>query len=77
MSGETGAGMQLAGSIFNEMVMQEAIKDKTAQVQREMEESMAGQIPMNQAEEKEKDSDSDFDSDGDDTIMQALRLKRI
>jgi len=29
--------MKLAGGIFNEMVMQEAIKDKTEQVQKEME----------------------------------------
>lgn len=34
-----GAGMQIAGNIFNEMVMEEAIKDKTAQVQKEMEEA--------------------------------------
>ena len=31
-----GAGMQIAGNIFNEMVMEEAIKDKTEQVQKEM-----------------------------------------
>ena len=37
MSGETSSGMQLAGNIFNEMVMQEAIKDKTIQVQKQME----------------------------------------
>ena len=36
MSETTGAGMQLASSIFNEMVMQEAIKDKTEQMQNEM-----------------------------------------
>jgi hypothetical protein len=29
MSGETGQSMQLAGKIFNEMVMEEAVKDKT------------------------------------------------
>ena len=29
--------MQLAGNIFNEMVMQEAIKDKTEKVTKEME----------------------------------------
>lgn len=27
--GDTSKDMQLAGSLFNEMVMQEAIKDKT------------------------------------------------
>ena len=37
MRSETTADMKLAGGIFNEMVMQEAIKDKTEQVQKEME----------------------------------------
>ena len=37
MSKETSSGMQLAGNIFNEMVMDEAIKDKTEMVQKEME----------------------------------------
>ena len=35
-AGMAGAGMQIAGNIFNEMVMEEAIKDKTEQVQKEM-----------------------------------------
>ena len=34
-AGAAGAGMQIAGNIFNEMVMQEAIKDKTEQVVQE------------------------------------------
>jgi ribose 5-phosphate isomerase RpiB len=38
-AGAAGAGMQIAGNIFNEMVMEEAIKDKTAQMQKEMEEA--------------------------------------
>jgi hypothetical protein len=29
--------MQISGNIFNDMVMQEAIKDKTAMVQADME----------------------------------------
>ena len=36
-AGAAGAGMQIAGNIFNEMVMEEAIKDKTEAVQKEME----------------------------------------
>ena len=40
-AGMAGAGMQIAGNIFNEMVMEEAIKDKTRQVQKEMEEAEA------------------------------------
>jgi len=35
-AGQAGAGMQIAGNIFNEMVMQEAIKDKTEQVTQQM-----------------------------------------
>lgn len=78
--GTAGAGMQIAGNIFNEMVMEEAIKDKTEQVQREMEqqanEGMEDQI-QDQQYEKEKDSDSDFNSDGDDELMLSLREQRM
>ena len=76
-----GAGMQIAGNIFNEMVMEEAIKDKTRQVQKEMEEAEAGQLPQydlsNQDKLKDDDSDSDFNSDGDDAILQGLRAQRM
>ena len=76
-----GAGMQIAGNIFNEMVMEEAIKDKTRQVQKEMEEAEAGMLPQydlsNQDKLKDDDSDSDFNSDGDDAILQGLRAQRM
>jgi hypothetical protein len=39
MAMETSKGMELAGGIFNELVMDEAIKDKTAMVEKEMEEA--------------------------------------
>ena len=78
----TGAGMQLAGSIFNEMVMQEAIKDKTIQVQKQMQDEEGNHVAgFNQQEidgecEKDQDSDSDFNDD-DDEVMRSLRDKKI
>ena len=75
MSHETSAGMQLAGNIFNEMVMQEAIKDKTVQVQKQMEDEAGNIIGHNQ--EEENDSDSDFNSDGDDEVLRSMRDVRL
>lgn len=54
------------------MVMEEAIKDKTAQMQKEMEE--ANGMPTQQIVDKkcykcDDESDSDFNSDGDDAIL--------
>ena len=74
---ETGEGMQLAGNIFNEMVMEEAIKDKTAAVEKEMnaQEDMGEQFEE-EHEESQEDSDSDFNDD-DDVGLRALREMRI
>ena len=51
------------------MVMQEAIKDKTLQVQKQMVDEQTGDVVAGHmqegAEEEEKDSDSDFDCDND------------
>ena len=73
--------MQLAGSIFNEMVMQEAIKDKTIQVQKQMMDEEGNHVAgFNQQEidgECEKDSDSDFNDDDDDEVMRSLRDKKM
>ena len=82
MNGEgTGAGMQLAGSIFNEMVMEEAIKDKTVQVQKQMEDEEGNHVAgFNQQEidgEKDDDSDSDFNDDGDEEILRGLRDRKL
>ena len=49
-AGAAGAGMQIAGNIFNEMVMEEAIKDKTEMMQKELE--AANEIPVQQICEK-------------------------
>ena len=84
MNGEgTGAGMQLAGSIFNEMVMNEAIKDKTVQVQKQMMDEEGNHVAgFNQneldgeCEKDEGDSDSDFNDD-DDAIMRTLREAKM
>ena len=69
--------MQLAGNIFNEMVMEEAIKDKTIQVQKQMEDEAGNVIGHNQTEEKSADSDSDFNSDGDDEMIRSMRDVRL
>ena len=46
--------------------MEEAIKDKTAQVEAEMAAQQQEKfIEEQEAQEEEKDSDSDFDDDGD------------
>jgi len=62
--------MQIAGNIFNEMVMEEAIKDKTEMMQKEYE--AANEIPDQQIVDKKggnlDDSDSDFNDD-DDSIL--------
>ena len=77
MSKETSASMQLAGNIFNEMVMEEAIKDKTVQVQKQMEDDAGNVIGHNQGGEDEKDSDSDFNSDGEDEMFRSMRDVRV
>ncbi len=68
--------MQMAGGLLQDMIMEEAIKDKTEQVQKEMEEKQMAQIREQTGyDEKEddeglEDDDSDFDDDG---IMQSIR----
>jgi len=50
------------------MVMQEAVKDKTLQVQKQMINEETGDVighMQEEAVEEEKDSDSDFDCDND------------
>ena len=64
-----GAGMQIAGNIFNEMVMQEAIKDRTEQYEKECcAQAEQAQVFDDKVEEA-KDSDSDFNSEGDDGVL--------
>ena len=73
--------MQMQGHIFNEMVMQEAIKDKTLEVQKQMIDDEGNVLGHQQQEEfkeeKSEDSDSDFNSDGDENVLKAMREERI
>ena len=84
--GTIGGGMQMAGGLLQEMVMQEAIKDKSLQVQKQLEDAEGNVIGHNQQEidynedkksGKYSDSDSDFNSDGDDAMLKSLREQRI
>jgi hypothetical protein len=72
--------MQMQSGIFNELVMEEAIKDKTAMVQKEMENAEKANLaqPESYAEEEEeaKDSDSDFNDD-DDSVIRNMRELRM
>mgnify|MGYP000994946283 CR=1 FL=1 len=78
MSETVGAGMQLASSIFNEKVMEDAIRDKTQMVEDQMNKENEQQNYQEEAaEEEEKDEDFDSDFDDDDSIMQTLREQRI
>ena len=77
----TSSGMQLAGQIFNELVMDEAIKDKTEQVTKQMEDEqnqVNALMNEGQHEEQEQDDDEhDPDFDDDDEVMHTLREQRI
>ena len=77
MSSEANAAMQIQGNLFNEMVMEEAIKDKTVQVQKQMEDEQGNIIGHNQGGADEKESDSDFNSDGDDEMFRSMRDVRM
>lgn len=77
-----GASMNKVSSLFNEKVMEDAIRDKTAMVEAEQDKENQQYENINnfmEAEEEEEkdDEDSDFDVDDDDAIMQTLRMDRI
>lgn len=70
----------MQGHIFNDMVMQEAIKDKTLEVQKQMMDDEGNVIGHQQEAdkfEKDDDSDSDFNSEGDETLMKHMREDRV
>ena len=70
--------MQLASSIFNEKVMEDAIRDKTAMMEEEMNKENNPQNYQEEQNDEEEEKDEDFDSDfDDDSIMQTLREQRI
>lgn len=58
--------MAMAGDIFTDMVLQEAIKDKTAQVEKEMMEAQKGNVREVEDVQQDEQEDSDFDDDMDD-----------
>lgn len=60
--------MSMAGDIFTDMVMQEAIKDKQAMVEREMADAARAQEQVEDDVQQDKDEDSDFDDDLDDLM---------
>lgn len=75
----------LAANIFQDMVMQEAIKDKTIQVKQQMKDQEDGtlvdldKVDEHLAHKNEKtrhDSDEDLDEE-EETIMRSLREKRL
>ena len=62
----------LAGELFTDMVMQEAIKDKTAMVEKEMAaqaEAPISAYTIEQADDKKADSDDDFALDEEEEKM--------
>ena len=73
-------GMQLASQLSNQIVMEQAVKDKTEMVQKQME---AEANAMNQPEEEEydeeeaKSEDDDSDFNDDDDIIRTLRDQRL
>lgn len=70
--------MQMQGGMLQNMIMEEAIKDKTAQVQAEHEAQQqidSAQFNEDAQQEEVENSDSDFDDDDD--VMQSLREQRI
>ena len=70
--------MQLAGNIFQEMVLEEAIKDKTAQMEKELNGNDDNNNDLNNEEDFEENKGSeDSDFNDDDEIMQSLREQRI
>ena len=67
------------GAIFQKMVMEQAIKDKTLQTQKQMVDESTGEVVaghMQEEAEDELDSDSDF-ADDDDEVLRGLRAKRM
>ena len=80
----TPGGMQkMAANIFSDMVMQEAIKDKTIQVKQQMKDEQGRVLQektLSKANEQKFKRDDDEDDDEDEEelqIMRSLREQRI
>lgn len=74
----------MAANIFSDMVMQEAIKDKTIEVKKQMKDQEDGTLVdldkvdehIAKKEEQTRDSDEDLDEE-EEAIMRSLREKRL
>ena len=74
------ASMGLASELFTDMVMQEAIKDKTDMVQKQMEaDAGIGAYTINAGNEEKKDHDSDLDDfdEDEEKIMRSMAEARM
>ena len=78
MAEELGsANNGLMGAIFQKMVMEQAMKDKSLQVQKQMVNEQSGEVVAgHQQDEYEKD-DSDSDFDDDDEVLRGFRAERM
>ena len=80
-----GASQQLQSSLFQELVLQEAIKDKTAMVEAEMaaqqqaKENYDAQNAQDEEEKAGSDLSDDFGGDDEESerIMRSMREQRI
>ena len=86
MEGETPSQTQsMAANIFQDMVMQEAIKDKEIEVKKQMKDQEDGTlVDLDKVDEhlqqKEKDAKRDSDEDLDaeeEEIMRSIREQRL
>lgn len=74
----------MAAEIFSDMVMEEAIRDKTIQVEQKLKDEQTGKLLdasdksslFHQHEEEEGDED-DFIDDEEEKMMRGIREKRI
>ena len=74
----------MAANIFQDMVMQEAIKDKTIEVKQQMKDQEDGTLVdldkvdehIAKKEDNARDSDEDLDEE-EEAIMRSLREKRL
>lgn len=74
---EISQNMQVTGGLLQEMIMEEAIKDKTKQVQDEMRQQEEYDQIEQEEEKDEENENSDSDFNDDDEIMHSLREQRI
>ena len=76
----------MAAEIFSDMVMEEAIRDKTIQVEQKLKDEQTGQLHdvsdksslfHHQHQEEEGDDDDDFIDQEEEKMMRDIREKRM